>query len=298
MLTLVSMLVMLTWVYSMHMMGRDHPTIIAIHVDDCTITSSSAELVQDYKKRINVCHSITNLGPIHWLLGIKVTWDCKAHTISLSQESYIDTIINHFKLGKAKTIPTPIIPSILYSTKDTLANETEAACMAKTPYQEAIGSLMYMAIATHPNILFMVSTLSQFLENLGEAHWEAMKQVFCCLAGTKGHALTYGGEKQELTGYTDADGSSQDHQWAISGHAFFIDGGTVSWSSRKQELVTHSTAEAEYVAATHAAKEGIWLHRLISKLFGPINNPTPLYCNNQVALTLATTDNLRADETH
>ena len=58
-----------------HACNRDHPTIIAIHVDDCTITSSSAELVQDYKWKINLRHSITDLGPIHWLLGIKVTQD-------------------------------------------------------------------------------------------------------------------------------------------------------------------------------------------------------------------------------
>ena len=170
--------------------------------------------------------------------------------------------------------------------------------MAKIPYWEAIGSLMYMAVTTHPDISFVVSTLSQFLENLGEVHWEAMKQVFRYLAGTRGHALTYGGEKQELTGYMDADGASQDHQWAISGYTFFIDGGTVSWSSHKWELVTLSTAEAEYVAATHAVKEGIWLRRLISKLFSPIDNSTPLYCNNQAAHMLATTDNLHAWTKH
>ena len=170
--------------------------------------------------------------------------------------------------------------------------------MAKIPYQEAIGSLMYAAIATHPDISFAISTLSQFLENPGEGHWEAAKRVFRYLAGTRGHALTYGGEKQDLTGYTDADGASQDHRRAISGHAFFIDGGTVSWSSRKQELITLSTAEAEYVAATHAAKEGIWLRRLIGELFSPIDNPTPLYCDNQAALTLATTDNFHARTKH
>ena len=170
--------------------------------------------------------------------------------------------------------------------------------MAKIPYREAIGSLMYAAIATRPDISFAVSTLLQFLENPGEVHWEATKRVFRYLAGTRGHALTYRGEKQGLTGYTDADGASQDHRRAISGYAVFIDGGAVSWSSRKQELVTFSTAEAEYVAATHAAKEGIWLRRLIGELFGPIDNSTPLYCDNQAALMLATTDNFHARTKH
>ena len=276
----------------------DHPIIIAVHVDDCAITSSSGELMQDYKQKINARHSITDLGPIHWLLGIKVTRDREARTISLSQESYIDTIINRFELSEAKTIPTPIVPGISYSTKDAPADKTEATRMAKVPYREAIGSLMYAAVATRPDISFAVSTLSQFLENPGEVHWEAVKRVFRYLAGTKTHALTYGGERHELTGYTDADGASQDHRRAISGFAYLIDGGAVSWRSRKQELVTLSTAEAEYVAATHAAKEGIWLRRLISELFGPINDPTPLYCDNQAALTLATTDNFHARTKH
>ena len=87
------------------------------------------------------------------------------------------------------------------------------------------------------------------------------------------------------------DGVTQEHRRAISGHAFLIDGGTVSWSSRKQELVTLSMAEAEYVAATHAAKEGIWLCCILGELFPPIPPTTTLYCDNQAACKLATTDN-------
>ena len=67
----------------------------------------------------------------------------------------------------------------------------------------------------------------------------------------------------------DADGASQEHRRAISGYAFIIDGGAISWSSRKQELVTLSTTEAEYVASTHAAKEAIWLRNFIGEVFSP-----------------------------
>jgi Reverse transcriptase (RNA-dependent DNA polymerase) len=281
-----------------HTRVGEHPIIIAVHVDDCAITSSSGELLQDYKRKIDAQHSITDLGPIHWLLGIKITRDRSVRTLSLAQGSYIDTIIKRFNLGDAKPIPFPMSPGISFSTKDAPADKTEAMRMAKTPYREAIGSLMYACVATRPDISFAVSTLSQFLENPGEAHWEAAKRVFRYLAGTKGHTLTYGGERHELTGYTDADGASQDHRRAISGHAFLIDGGVISWSSRKQELVTLSTAEAEYVAATHAAKEGIWLRRLIGELFGTFSEPTIMHCDNQAALTLATTDNFHARTKH
>src|SRR6267142_4117322 len=102
---------------------------------------------------------------------------------------------------------------------------------------------MYALVATQPDITFVVSTLLQFLENPGEAHWQAVKQVFCYLAGMHNVVLTYGGEWEDLHGYTDADGASQDHHQAILGYTFMMDGSVISWSLWKQELVTLSTAE-------------------------------------------------------
>ena len=145
-----------------------------------------------------------------------------------------------------------------------------------------------------PDISFAVSTLSQFLDNPGSVHWEAIKRVFHYLSGTKDWGLTYGGGKEGLEGFTDADGASQEHRRAISGHAFLIDGGAVSWSSRKQELVTLSTAKAEYVAATHTAKEGIWLRSFIGEVFTPLTEPTTLHCDNQSAIAIATNGNFHA----
>ncbi len=165
-------------------------------------------------------------------------------------------------------------------------------------YREAIGSLMYASVATRPDISFAVSTLSRFLEDPGNAHWEVVKRIFRYLSGTKDLELTYGMERHDLVGFTDADGATQEHRHAISGYIFLIDGGAISWSSRKQELVTLSTAEAEYVATTHAAKEAIWLRKLIFELFPDLNMPTTLYCDNQVALRLATDDNYHAHTKH
>ena len=85
----------------------------------------------------------------------------------------------------------------------------------------------------------------------------ALGGIFCYLLGMKELELVYGGDDRGLVGYTDADGLSQEHRWAISRYIFLVDGGAVSWSLKKQELITLSTTEAEYVAATHAAKEAI-----------------------------------------
>jgi len=139
-----------------------------------------------------------------------------------------------------------------------------------------------------------VSILSQFLENLGEAHWQAVKQVFCYLAGMHNVMLTYRGEQEDLHRYTDADGASQDHCRAISGYAFIMDSGAISWSLWKQELVTLSTAEVEYVAVTHTAKECIWLHHLAGDILLPLPESTTLHCDNQAALKLMQDNNYHA----
>ena len=105
---------------------------------------------------------------------------------------------------------------------------------------------MYAAMGMRPDIAFATSTVAQFSENPGWAHWEAVKRNFRYLMGTKSLELTYGGENRGLVSYVDADGASQEHRRAISGYVFMVDGGAVSWSSKKQELVMLSTTEACY----------------------------------------------------
>ena len=208
-------------------------------------------------------------------------------------------MLSRFSLTDAKPYGSPMIPGLVYTKEHSPSSPNEVALMKKTPYREAIGSLMYIAVATRPDIAFAVSALSQFLNNPGVAHWEGVKKIFRYLSGTKTLELTYGGEQQGLEGYTDTDGATQEHRRAMSGYIFLINGGAISWSSRKQELVTLSTAEAEYVAATHAAKEAIWLCKLIGKLFPTLlASTTPLYCDNQATLKLATDDNYHARTKH
>ena len=168
--------------------------ILAVHVDDCMFTGSSSSLVTQYKSKINDCYALMDLGPLHWLLGIKVLRDQAEHTISSSQTAYINSILNRFALADAKPYSSPMIPGLVYTKSDSPSNPEEAAQMKNTPYREAIGSLMYIAVTTRPDIAFAVSALSQFLSNPGKAHWEAVKQVFQYLSGTKTLQLTYGSE--------------------------------------------------------------------------------------------------------
>jgi len=124
----------------------DHILILAVHVDDCAMTWSSAKLISLYKCKLNERYALTNLGPIHWLLSIKITRDHEARTISLSQNAYIESIINRFNLTDAKSVATPMIPGAVYSKNNSPSDPAETAQMKSVPYREAIG----VRLRSHP----------------------------------------------------------------------------------------------------------------------------------------------------
>ena len=272
--------------------------VLASHVNDCTVTGSSTKLIRAFKAEISERFKITDLGPISWLLGMKVTRDREKRTISLSQESFIEAIITKYNFADAKPAAIPMDPSIQYSQDQCPTSAAQTAEMKRVPFRSALGSLMYLAIGSRPDIAFAVSTMAQFANNPGWAHWEGVKRIYRYLLGTKRLGLTYGTSNAGLVGYTDADGASQEHRHAITGFAFLVDGGAISWGSRKQELVTLSTAESEFVAATHAAKEAQWLRRIIGEVFRPLQQPTILYSDNQSAIALTKDGSYHARTKH
>jgi hypothetical protein len=159
--------------------------------------------------------------------------------------------------------------------------------MRDVPYREAVGALMYASLGTRPDITFSVSILSKFSISPGPAHWTAVQRVFRYLLGTRDLWLRFGGgQENKMVGWADADGSMQEDRHAISGYAFLIDGSAVSWLSKCQEIISLLMTESEYIAATHAAKEALWLRSLISQVFGPIPDLTTLFSDNQSAIAL------------
>ena len=149
--------------------------------------------------------------------------------------------------------------SIWLTSAQSPSTTEEIARMHNVPYHEAVGSLMYASLGTRPDITYAMQTISRFTKNPGAAHWEAVKQIFHYLKGTCELWLSYGGTTKELTGYADADGNMAEDHHAISGYAFLLHGGAVSWTTKRQEIISLSTTESEYIAATYAAKEALWL---------------------------------------
>jgi hypothetical protein len=266
--------------------AKNELTVVAVHVDDCTIAASNARLVEEFKAGLRKHVEVTDLGPLHWMLGLEIKRDREAGTIHISQHAYIDSILHRFNFDDLKPLSTPMDTSIRLTIEQAPASAAEHAIMRHVPYREAVGALNWAALATRPDIAFAVATVARFAANPGPAHWDAVKRIFRYLIGTRDLWLSYGETNRALEGYADADGSMTEDRRAITGYAFLIDGGAVSWSSKRQEIVSLSTTESEYVAATHGMKEALWLRSLLSEVFGPITTATTLFSDNQAAIAL------------
>jgi hypothetical protein len=96
----------------------------------------------------------------------------------------------------------------------------------------------------------------------------------------------------------DADGSMAEDRRAISGYAFLLNGGAMSWACKKQDIVPLSTTKSEYIAATHAAKEAIWLRSLLFQIFGPYRDTTTLFSDNQLAIAFTQDHQYHAQTKH
>jgi hypothetical protein len=261
--------------------------VIAVHVDDCTVVGSTLADVEKVKNGVRSHVEVTDLGALHWILGIEVRRDREGQTLALSQRAYLDSIIRRYGFSDLKPVSLPMDPNAHLSSAQSPSSTTDIAAMRDVPYHEAIGSLMWAMLGTRPDIAFAVTTLSRYTKNPGREHWEAVKRVFRYLNGTRDLWLTYGGAERNLIGYADADGNMAEDRHAVTGYAFILNGGAVSWASKRQEMVTLSTTESEYVAATHAAKEGLWLRSLLTQVFYPLRDPTTLFSDNQSAIALA-----------
>ena len=263
--------------------------IITVYVNDMLLALSSLKLLTKTKDKLRTFVEVSDLGNIHWLLGFEIKRDCEARLVSISQKSYVESIIKHYRMEDAKPLSIPMDPNVSLSKSQSPMEPQKIAEMCEIPYHEIVGSLTYTAIGSHPDIAFTTSMLSHFNKNPGRVHWEAAKRVVHYLKGTPDWGITFGPghEDDGMVGYTDTDGNSNEDRHAISGYVFMLNGGPISWSVKTQEIIALLTTEAEYVAMTHAAKEVLWLRSFVGEVFGPVVDATTLFCDNQSAIVLA-----------
>jgi len=161
--------------------------------------------------------------------------------------------------------------------------------MQEKPYKELVGSLIYLANATRPDIAFISNVLSRYYSNPQQKHWIAAKRVIRYLKETIDYCITYEADGKPMQTFVDSDwaGDVSDRK-SCSGFITILAGGPVSWSSKKQKTVALSTMEAEYMAISEAVREIIFIKRLLKfMLFSNyVKDPVTLHRDNQSAILM------------
>ena len=270
--------------------GHEH-MIVAVATDDMAVTSRRKLDTMKFKSNVRQHWEITNHGPIQWFLGFEIKRNRESRMISINQHAYIESMVEKFRLTSAKPVLTPMEPNAQFTTQQSLSTLNQTARMQGVPYSKAIGSILWLAVVSRPDVAYAVGILSQFIQNPGTIHWEGVKQVINYLGTTRELWLTFEGNKKTLLeGYCDADWASQAHRHSISGFAFHYGIRAILWSSKKQNIVTLSSTESKYITFTHAAKEAIWLQTFINEVTGISVKPLTVLGDNQGSLAL-TRDN-------
>jgi len=159
---------------------------------------------------------------------------------------------------------------------------------------------MYAMLCTRPDLAYAVSQISQFSNCPSDIHDSATNRVFKYLRGTSNYGITFDGSKGLiLEGYSDANWGGGEDRKSMGGYIFTLCGGAISWAAKKQPTVALSSTESEYMALTQAAKESIWIQRLLGELGRTaIRNANLIYGDNQGSLALAKNPEYHARTKH
>jgi hypothetical protein len=227
-----------------------------------------------------IVFEMTNLGLMSFFLGMEVKQ--AEHEVFICQKKYAKEILKKFKLEDCKAVSTPM------NQKEKLCKEDGAEKVDQAQFRKIVGCLMYLT-ATRPDILNAVSILSRFMHCASELHFKAAKRVIRYVKGTCNFGIRYTRSREfKLVGYSDSDwGGSIDDLKSTSGYCFSLGSGVFSWNSKKQETVAQSTAEAEFVAATAAVNQALWLRKILSDLNLEQKESTEILVDNQAAISIS-----------
>ena len=262
--------------------SKDLYTIVALFVDDFFVFSNNTNETVFLKRELKSKFKIKDMGRIKECLGMSVSFD-ENKNIILNQRQYIFKLLEKFNMKDAKPARTPM------ENKVNLERVVLTDCnKRKYPYQNLIGSLMYLSVLTRPDISYSLSYLSQFNNHYDTSHWKCAKHILRYLKGTVDYSIKYSNDELELQGFVDSDwGSDSVDRKSYTGFCFRLSNGPISWESRKQKTVALSSTEAEYMAITESAKEAIYLKNLLYDLTGSDNHVT-IYNDNMGAQKLST----------
>ncbi|XP_026429163.1 uncharacterized protein LOC113325157 [Papaver somniferum] len=247
------------------------------------ITGSDLQGITELKSYLNDCFKMKDPGSLSYFLGIEVGMSPTGYCIS--QVIYASEILQRAGLSDNKVTDTPLELNVKYSPTDgTLLSNP-------TLYRQLVGSLNYLTI-TRPDISHAVHIVSQFMSAPRSTHYAAVLRILRYIKGSLHQGLCFS-SKSDLTlqAYSDSDwaGDITDRK-SITGYCVFLGDSLISWRSKKQSVVSRSSAEAEYRALAHTTSELIWLRWLLRDMGVIISAPIPLYCDNKAAIQITHND--------
>jgi hypothetical protein len=241
--------------------GGGEGVILCLYVDDILILGTNLKVIEEIKSFLSQNFEMKDLGVADVILNIKLLRD------------YVEKILSRFGYSDCKISPTTYDPSVRIQ-------KNEGTTKDQLRYSQITGSLMYLASATRPDIMFAVCKLSRFVFNPGDEHWRAVERIMRYLKGTVNYGLHYTGQPSVLEGYCDANWiSDADEMKAITVYVFTLGGGAVFWKSCKQTILTRSTMEAELTALDTSSVEAGWLQDLLMDL-PVVEKPVPAILMN------------------
>jgi len=260
--------------------GQGKYIILLLYVDDMLIVGHDKNMISRLKKDLGSQFAMKDLGPAQQILGMRIIRDRKKNKLWLSQEKYIEKVLKRFNMKDAKSVGTPLAAHFKLSADLSPSDDKEKQEMSRIPYASAVGSLMYAMVCTRPDIAHSVGVVSRFLTNPGKQHWEAVKWILRYLKGTSYHCLCFGNNDIVLEGFADADMVGDvDTRKSTTGYVYTFAGAAVSWVSRRQKVIALSTTEAEYIVATEACKEMLWMQCFLGEL-GIKQDKYVLHCDS------------------
>ena len=253
--------------------------LVQIYVDDIIFGSTDENLCKKFAKLMHSKFEMSMMGELNYFLGLQVKQ--VQNGIFISQTKYIFDLLKKFDLVECSPAKTPM------PTATKLELNTKEKCVDISSYRGMVGSLLYLT-ASRPDIMFATCLCARFQADPRESHLIAIKRIFRYLKGTPNLGIWYPRESGfELIGYSDADyaGCKIDRK-STTGTCQFLGDKLVSWFSKKQNSVSTSTAEAEYIAAGSCCAQILWMRNQLVD-YGLKVDKIPIFCDNTSAIAIA-----------
>lgn len=261
--------------------------IVLLYVDDMLIAGNDPEKLNEIKTHLSSVFQMKDLGEPKNFLGMTIHRDRNERSIVLHQAAYTERVLERFNMHESKPQSTPMVTRQVDHRNKKLKSHSENSEkpneVKRVPFREAIGSLMYLASATRPDIAYAVNYLARNQIDPTEDDWVEVKRVFRYLRGTTDLGIKFLSNSENLEALSDVSFRDCEDSKSTGGYVIKLFGDVITWRSHKQSTVTTSTCQAEYLAMSDACQELISLDKSIRYIIGRTFYPITLWCDNKSA---------------